>query len=121
MISSLLSSTPSRSAILNVSAISDSGIPYSRSIVCRYSVAPLIAAFSASVSTASPHIGCSSLGGPGNTTTVGLLAGSRGGTTSPGAVPIGSSMLAPSGITACLRLLSLIASISRFGQRFASG
>ena len=36
-------------------------------------------------------------------------------------MPTGSSTVAPSGITACLRLLCLIASISRFGHRFASG
>ncbi len=49
--------------------------------------------------TATGHIGCSSRGGPGNTTTVGLP-----GTTTPGAVPTGSITCAPTGISACLRL-----------------
>ena len=45
------------------------------------------------------HIGCSSRGGPGRTTTVGLP-----GTTTPGAVPTGSMTCAPAGTMACLRL-----------------
>ena len=45
----------------------------------------------------------------------------RGGTTSPGAVPTGSSTVAPAGIVACLRLAARIASRSRFGQRVISG
>src|ERR1700739_4028936 len=45
------------------------------------------------------HMGCSSRGGPGSTMTVGWP-----GTTTPGAVPTGSSTCAPAGIMACLRL-----------------
>ncbi len=45
----------------------------------------------------------------------------RGRTTSPGAVPTGSSTAAPAGIVACLRLAARIASWSMFGQRFTSG
>ena len=52
---------------------------------------------------------------------VGPRAGSWGGTTSPGAVPTGSSTVAPAGIVACLRLAAAIASRSRLGQRLASG
>ena len=44
-----------------------------------------------------------------------------GGTTSPGAVPTGSSTVAPAGTTACLRLERLRASRSRFGQRASIG
>ncbi len=43
-----------------------------------------------------------------------------GGTTSPGAVPTGSSTVAPSGIIACLRFEIRIASRSRLGQRCIS-
>ena len=63
----------------------------------------------ASVSTAAAHIGRSSPGGPGSTTTSGP-APSAGGTTSPGAVPTGSRIVAPSGTIACLRLPARIAS-----------
>ena len=68
----------------------------------------------------SRHIGCSSRGGPGSTTTVGPVARRAGGTTSPGAVPTGSRIVAPSGTTACLRLAARSASSSRCGQRCAS-
>ncbi len=115
------SSTPSRSATRRVSAISDSGIPNSRSIRCSIWPAPFSAAFIASVATAVPHIGCSSRGGPGSTTTVGRSRSAGGGTTSPGAVPTGSSTVAPSGTVACLRLPSRTASMSTFGKRLASG
>jgi hypothetical protein len=54
------------------------------------------------VARAISHIGWSSRGGPGSTTTVGP-APSAGGTTNPGAVPTGLSTAAPRGITACLR------------------
>ena len=68
------------------------------------------------------HIGCSSRGGPGSTTTVGRRRGpSSGGTTTPGAVPTGSSTVAPSGTCACLRVPRAIAARSMFGQRSASG
>ncbi len=79
------------------------------------------------------HIGCSSRGGPGSTTTVGpgagwaprsppraLAASGDGATTSPGAVPTGSSTVAPRGIVACLRLPARTASRSRLGKRVAS-
>ena len=62
------------------------------------------------------HIGWSSRGGPGSTTTVGPVP-LAGGTTRPGAVPTGSSTVAPSGITACLRFDARTASASRPGQR----
>ena len=61
-------------------------------------------------------------GGPGRTTTVGASgASSAGGTTRPGAVPTGSITVAPSGITACLRFDTRIASGSRLGQRLIIG
>ncbi len=84
-------------------------------------VAPAIAAWNASVATASSHIGCSSLGGPGSTTTVGSRATLGGGTTRPGAVPPGASTVAPDGITACLRLAARSASRSASGQRSSAG
>ncbi len=49
---------------------------------------------------AAGHIGWSSRGGPGRTT----KTRSPAGTTKPGAVPTGSSAIAPSGTIACLRL-----------------
>src|SRR5690625_182641 len=58
-----------------------------------------MASCTAAVCIALCHIGCSSRGGPGNTTTVGVP-----GTTTPGAVPTGSRMCEPAGIIACLRL-----------------
>ena len=71
-------------------------MPNSRSVRCAYVVALAIAACSASVARAVLHIGCSSRGGPGSTTTVGPgLAAAAGATTSPGAVPTGSSTVAP--------------------------
>ena len=69
-----------------------------------------------SLSTATRHIGCSSRGGPGSTTTTGLP-----GTITPGAVPTGSITVAPSGISACLRLAARIASGSQCRKRFMSG
>ena len=67
---------PARScARRSVSAISDSGMPNSRSISWRYSVRPPIAAREARrCSARAAHIGCSSRGGPGSTTTVGAGA-----------------------------------------------
>ena len=75
----------------------------------------------ASVATAVPHIGCSSRGGPGSTTIVGPSRPSGGGTTNPGAVPTGSSTVAPSGTIACLRFPARTASMSMSGKRLASG
>ena len=66
--------------------------------------------------TAVRHIGWSSRGGPGSTTTVGAP-----GTTTPGAVPTGSITCAPSGTIACLRLAARTASKSRSGKRAISG
>ena len=63
-----------------------------RTMACRYSVRPAIASCSAGVSTAVCHIGWSSRGGPGRTTTVGLPA-----TTMPGAVPTGSRIVCTCG------------------------
>ena len=120
MTSRRASASPRRSASRRVSAISDSGIPNRRSIAWRYSVAPPSAARMACEATAAPHIGCSSRGGPGSTTMVGPPS-SPGGTTRPGAVPTGSSTVAPAGIVACLRLPARMASRSRFGQRLISG
>jgi hypothetical protein len=112
---------PASRACTMVLAISDSGIPKSRSMSWRYSVAPATAVRNASVCTAVPHIGCSSRGGPGRTTMVGPPGASEGGgTTSPGAVPTGSSTVAPSGTSACFLLDRRIASWSRSGQRLMS-
>jgi hypothetical protein len=72
------------------------------------------------VARAISHIGWSSRGGPGSTTTVGPAA-SAGGTTNPGAVPTGLSTAAPRAITACLRFEWRIASWSRSGRRASSG
>ena len=66
-----------------------------------------MASWTADVCTAPGHIGCSSRGGPGSTTTVGLP-----GTTTPGAVPTGSITSAPAGTMACLRLAARTASKS---------
>ena len=73
------------SASRSVSASPDSGRPNIRTVPWRYSVRPAIASRTASHAAAVRHIGWSSRGGPGNTTTVGFP-----GTTSPGAVPTGS-------------------------------
>jgi hypothetical protein len=70
-----------------VSASPDSGSPNIRIVCCLYSVRLAIACCTASVPTAVRHIGWSSRGGPGSTTTVGVP-----GTTTPGAVPTGSMM-----------------------------
>ena len=102
MISSRSSGTPSASISRSERAISDSGMP-------EQAHDPLLVgpgaleqrAAAASVSSAVSHIGCSSRGGPGQ-----HEHGRRvPGTTSPGAVPTGSSTVAPSGTSACLRLL----------------
>ena len=85
------------SATRSVSAISDSGMPKSRSIRCSYVVRPAVAAANSSLATAAGHIACSSRGGPGITTIVGPSRPSAGGTTSPGAVPAGSITNEPSG------------------------
>ena len=66
-----------------------------------------MASCTSGVCTAVFHIGCSSRGGPGSTTTVGLP-----GMTTPGAVPTGSISTAPTGTMACLRLAARIASKS---------
>ena len=60
---------------------------------------PAIASCTRGSATAVLHIGCSSRGGPGSTTTVGVP-----GMTTPGAVPTGSMTCAPAGTIACLRL-----------------
>ena len=91
------SATPARTASRSVVAISDSGSPYSRSVRWVYAVASRIATRNASVSVALRHIGWSSRGGPGSTTTVGPSRPSAGGTTSAGAVPTGSMTVAPVG------------------------
>ena len=75
-----------------------------------------IAAWTVSLATATSHIGCSSRGGPGSTTTTG-----EPGTTRPGAVPTGSITSAPSGIMACFRLAARIASGSQWVKRCISG
>ena len=72
-------------------------------IRCSSVVARASTERTAAVSRAAAHIGCSSGGGPGSTTTVGP-ASPAGGTTSPGAVPTGSRIVAPAGMIACLRL-----------------
>ena len=117
MISSPSSPGAAASAARSVSAISDSGMPYRRSVCWRYVVAPAIAAANVSAAVAAGHISCSSRGGPGSTTTVGPPFADAGGTTRPGAVPTGSRIVAPSGTTACLRLDARTASGSRPGQR----
>src|SRR6185436_5932562 len=104
------------SASRSVSASPDSGSPNIRTISCRYSVRPAIASFTGWLATAVRHIGWSSRGGPGSTTTVG-----DPGTTTPGAVPTGSITYAPSGISACLRLAALTASKSQWLKRAISG
>src|ERR1700761_5226975 len=71
-----------------------------------------MASWTAGVCTAVFHIGCSSRGGPGSTTTVGLP-----GTMTPGAVPTGSITTAPTGTMACLRLAARTASKSPAPRR----
>jgi hypothetical protein len=78
-----------------------------RIVPCRYSVRPAIASWTPAVRTAFSHMGCSSRGGPGSTTTVGVP-----GTTTPGAVPTGPRTSAPAGTIACLRLAAMTASKS---------
>ncbi len=77
---------------------------------------PAIASRTGSLATAVRHIGWSSRGGPGSTTTVGFP-----GTTTPGAVPTGSITYAPSGTSACLRLAARTASKSQWLKRAISG
>ena len=74
-----------------------------------------MASWTAGICTAVFHIGCSSRGGPGSTTTVGLP-----GTTTPGAVPTGSITTAPTGTMACLRLAARTASKSPVPMRAIS-
>src|SRR6201996_5832570 len=71
-----------------------------------------MASWTAGVCTAVFHIGCSSRGGPGRTTTVGAP-----GTTTPGAVPTGSITTAPTGTMACLRFAARTASKSPVPMR----
>ena len=104
--------SPSRS----VSASPDSGSPNIRIVYCRYDARPVTAAAKASVSVAVSHIACSSLGGPGSTITVGVPAITR-----PGAVPTGSSTVAPTGTRACLRLAARTASKSTLSKRAIIG
>ena len=88
----------------------------------RTSVAPATAARNASVSRAAAHIGCSSRGGPGSTTTVGAgrrpsaAARPRPAPSRPARAPS-----RPRGTCACLRVPRAIAARSTFGQRCASG
>ena len=92
-------------------------MPNSRSIPVRSRPRPRSRRGTPRVSTAAPHIGCSSRGGPGSTTTVG--AGRRPAAARRGPAPCrpGSSTVAPRGTIACLRLAARTASMSRFGQR----
>ena len=66
-----------------------------------------------SVSSACGHIACSSRGGPGMTT----IAIPSPGTTRPGAVPAGSTVIAPSGTIACFRFATFSASGSMRKRR----
>ena len=115
VISRRSSGTPAASASRSVCAISDSGGPNRRMIRCSSVPAPSSTARTGSASCAVSHIGCSSRGGPGSTTTTG-----EPGTTRPGAVPTGSSTVAPGGTIACLRLPARIASSKELLRR-ASG
>ncbi len=117
MISRSSRSTPPASMSRSERAISDSGIPNSRRIRCSYAPARARTVRSAGVSSAAAHIGWSSRGGPGSTSTAGRSAPSGGGTTRPGAVPTGSRTVAPRGTSACLRLPARIAASSRLRQR----
>ncbi len=112
MISSRSNPSTLPSASRSDSASPDSGSPNIRTVSCRYFVRPAIASCTAGVPTAIGHIGCSSRGGPGSTTTVGLP-----GTTTPGAVPTGSMTMAPAGTIACLRLAARTASKSTSVKR----
>ena len=82
-------------------------MPKSLTIDCSIAALPSVAAMNGAVCAAAAHIGTNSLGGPGSTTTVGPSSPS-GGTTSPGAVPTGSRIVAPSGIVACFKLPAAI-------------
>ena len=66
-------SRSARSSPRIVAASWDSGTPHSRMVSCRSSTAPRSASCTTGVASASGHIGCSSLGGPGSTTTGGPL------------------------------------------------
>ena len=79
----------------------DSGTPVIRMMRCSSVPARARISCNPGVATATSHIGWSSPGGPGRTTTLGPPST---GTTSPGAVPTGSSTAAPRGTSACLRL-----------------
>ena len=91
-----------------------------RSVRTAKDPAPATASRSARVSSACAHMACSSDGGPGRTTIVGPSP-DAGADTRPGAVPTGSSTVAPTGTSACLRVPSRHASMSRFGKRCSSG
>src|SRR5215212_932471 len=112
VISSAARST-SPSISLSVFAISDSGIPKRRRDASRYGSACSSTARTNGVSSAGSHISWSSRGGPGSTMTVGPEVG----TTSPGAVPTGSIVVAPSGIIACFRFAARTASGSKRRRR----
>ena len=114
MISSLSSATPPSSISRSDFAISDSGMPNMRSITPPYGSAFSSTAATGSVAIAASHIACSSRGGPGMTITTGP---DSAGTTRPGAVPAGSIVVEPFGITACLRLAARTASRSKPARR----
>ncbi len=92
------SKAPSTDSARSVRASSDSGSPVIRINRVSKAEPPASKSATAGTDTAAPHIGCSSRGGPGSTSTSG-----RPGTTRPGAVPTGSSTAAPAGTSACLR------------------
>ena len=101
---------PRRSISRSDLAISDSGMPNSRTRREANGSAPSRTARASGVSSAFGHIACSSRGGPGSTITVGPPST---GTTRPGAVPAGSIAAAPAGTIACLRFASRSASGSK--------
>ncbi len=74
-----------------------------------------MAAWTSGVCTAVFHIGWSSRGGPGSTSTAGLP-----GTITPGAVPTGSNTTAPTGTMACFRFAARTASKSPVPMRAIS-
>ncbi len=97
----MISSDAGGESSRRTSASCDSGTPVIRRIRCSSTPARASTSRTTPTPTAASHIGRSSPGGPGSTTTHGPPST---GTTSPGAVPTGSSTTAPEGTSACLRL-----------------
>ena len=114
------SSPCASSAIRSVSAISDSGIPIQpQHLLAQLDGARDSRARMPAVATAAGHIALQLARRPGEHDDRRAAVDRR--TTRPGAVPTGSSTVAPAGTTACLRFDARIASGSRSGQRDISG